>query len=177
MVETTNFLDFSTPDFFRGGSEKARDYLRGLMNSPDEINVSADNPESSFASENGQVNLGLNQINNYKESLTEAGFSSQVMDFGMVFLHESLHTNAGAKVWNPKRTKGYKDPVNRNSSEEEKLKAFRDGKTGDVSNRINQMRKELKIPVRANYVTKPGYFQINSKGKVIDVPLKKIKKH
>ena len=172
MVETTNFLGFSTPDFFRGGSEKARNYLRGLIDSPDEINVAADDAEASYAYPNGEMNLGINEINNWKESFTDAGYSSQIMDFGMTFLHETLHTKAGAKVWDPNRTTGYVDPVNRHSSDEEKQKAYMDGKTGQVADRINELRKELKIPARANYVSKPGHFQINN-GKVIEVPLKK----
>lgn len=86
------------------------------------------------------------------EALLSAGLSEKIMNFGMTFLHESLHTRAGAKSWDPNMITHYRDPVNESSTLAEKQAAFDKRLTGDVVDRINKIRDEIGVPTRESYV-------------------------
>ena len=148
-----------------GGSATARKYLTRLINSEDVVTLKTNNRIPTSGAEDGAVNLNKYSVSTAEKSLEAAGFSSEFMNSGMFFLHESLHTDAGASAWNDKKTKGYLDPVSRQSPTEEIVASYKNQETGDVIDRMNVIRAELKLPARGTYVGGPNGGLLNIRNK------------
>ena len=94
----------------------------------------------SQALPNGEVYLDLNQITTIQESLKASGLDERTMNVGMVFLHETLHTNYGASYYR-KDGKNFIDP-----------KGFAATyKGGETVDKVNVFRREMGLPLRASY--------------------------
>ncbi len=93
----------------------------------------------------GRVFLDAEQINHQQKGLSEAGFDPGAMSVGMAFLHETLHTFAGAS---------YFDSDEDNAEKHGRIKTrFMDiGSPGPVVKRINKFRSEMGLATRENYV-------------------------
>ena len=97
-----------------------------------------------------------------QEGLKENGLDKNAMSVGMAFLHETLHTQEGAKFFD--------------SEEDEQHKQF--GRFTDEnysSSIINKYRKEKRLPVRYQYGSIKGtmYFEKDGNKKTIKYSKKK----
>ena len=99
----------------------------------------------------------------------DAGLDENTIDVGMVFLHETLHTKAGASYfnseednkakWGGKSTGWFYDP----------LKMSNKDTPGGTVDRINQFRKELKLPRRYKYGKDPASVHFELDGTKYDI--------
>ena len=104
------------------GSETARNYLKGLIDSKDAISVSL-RPGGRSVTGGNSIGLDPNQITDFVEG-TPSGLNKNTLGMGMILLHELNHTTAGGNL---------SDPANR---------ADRTS-TGPVVDKVNIYRSEL----------------------------------
>ncbi len=141
-------------------------------NSKDQNGVPLKN-YGSQASPEGIIYLDANQINNFEQSINDAGLNGDSMNTGFVFLHESLHTVGGASYFN-----------NIEDQKEKEGGRFRDPKgvfaksssAGNTVKRINKFRREMGLPTRMTYsnwnAKSPGSIVLSVKGKRKEVQIK-----
>jgi hypothetical protein len=111
--------------------------------------------------------------NIYSFEQSETGLNPLTMGYGMIFLHESLHTKFGAKQYNGSE-KGLTDPM------------FDDSATGETVDAVNEFREGAGLAERTTYQRKAAFFGADKlgrfalqkyvfmkDGKKYDVPMKK----
>ncbi len=122
-----------------GTSKSARDYVRGVIGDDKVVNVKVGENES-FAADGENVFLSTTQIEGQMNSLEEKGLNSLSYGYGMTFLHESLHTYAGAKQYGESELLHDPNPFGEGTSI-----------AGPVEEKVNVFRQELRLPQRLQY--------------------------
>jgi uncharacterized protein RhaS with RHS repeats len=143
----------------KGDGSKASKYISHLLNMEETITVGSSNKGSS-AFYNGEVYLDASQINGMQKGLEKAGIDKNVMSVGMAFLHETLHTTAGANWWKKQKSVEQKD-------EKGRFLDYGVG-AGHVDNRINVFRQEHGLPTLYKRGTDSTLFLL-VKGEKVEV--------
>ena len=124
-----------------GGSQKARNYLSGIMGAREIVKVN--NDQSKDTQGGGMsVNINYRQIEDNIASARAAGINEKSYGFGMSFLHETLHTRTGTFVLNPNAKDVYRHPA-RGSANYFGI--------GSTVTKINEFRTELEYATRQQY--------------------------
>jgi len=125
------------------GSEYARNLLIALIESTDILKVGT-YPNKGSNSMLGGLEVGLdpNQIESFISGTAGSGLNKHTLGWGMVFLHETLHTKPGGSLKDPKST----------------------GTAGDVEKEMNIIRDELSKSYGSKFGTRFSYFSFENNG-------------
>jgi len=121
------------------GSKKARKYVSSLIGDKDDIVVNNNNKKTTEGGGRGYVNLNSDQIDDNITSATTAGLSELTFGYGMSFLHETVHTAIGTKIFNPTATSTINDNISNTYP------------AGPTVSKVNEFRNELGLAERTQY--------------------------
>ncbi len=133
-----------------GCSDSASSYVDHLLGSEESIKVYSTNNGTATTRQGGTDYVGLDakEIYGMEKALEKNNVDRRAVNVGMVFLHESLHTNTGAKYFNSNADKKAKtitgifpDPVGDKTATE----------SGATVDRMNKFRNEIGAPIRYIY--------------------------
>jgi RHS repeat-associated protein len=125
------------------GSEYARNLLIALIESTDILKVGTYPNRGSKAILGGlDVGLDPNQIESFISGTAGSGLNKHTLGWGMVFLHETLHTKPGGSLKDPKSV----------------------GTAGDVEKEMNIIRDELSKSYGSKFGTRFSYFSFENNG-------------
>ena len=125
---------------YSGGSQMAREYLLGLINNFNDLELSIVTKDGSRAELNG-IKIALNpfEIQEFINGAIQGNLNSHTFGWAMVFFHESQHTSIGG---------GIKDP-----KEKEDI--------GDGEKILNKMRLELTEFYQTEFGQRSSYFSFS----------------
>ena len=142
LVEGKRTKDLENEDI-EEGSNDARAYLRHLIKHDESLELKGNKLVDTQGLGGNSINLNLNQIESNINSLDKVGLNPLAYGYGMIFLHETLHTDIGVGYYGHEAD--FYDHITDGSG-------LSSNKKGNAVKQINVFRSDLGLATRESYL-------------------------